>query len=76
MPKSDDEVRKQIEEFCQRVLAGSKPEFLDRAAMEADAKTKGKYDQGYRAAKASQGGMRTYTMTYNPSTERIDVEYH
>ena len=75
MAKSDDEVRKQMDEFCQRVLAGSKPNYLDKSAMEAKADSKGKYDQGYRVATAQQG-MRTYTLTYNPTTDRIDVVYH
>ena len=75
MAKSEDEVRQLIEGFCQRVLAGSKPAYMDKAAMEAKTDTKGKYDQGYRIATAQQG-MRTYTLTFNPTTDRIDVVYH
>ena len=75
MAKNDDEIRKQIDEFCQRVLNGSTPTYLDKAGMEGKAETKGKYDQGYRVAMAQQG-MRNYTLTYNPTTEKIDVVYH
>lgn len=75
MAKSEDEIRKQMEGFCQRVLAGAKLVYMDKAAMDAAADTKGKYDQGYRVATAQQG-MRNYTLTFNPTSDRIDVVYH
>ncbi|MBI2888235.1 MAG: hypothetical protein HYY02_13665 [Chloroflexi bacterium] len=75
MPKSDAEITTQMEEFCQRVLQGAKPKILNRDEMEAQASLKGKYAQGYRVAQA-QHGLRTYTVTFNPTTERLEVEYH
>lgn len=72
---SDNEIQQKIEEYCQRVLSGAKPRVLSKNEMEERDNLKGLYDKGYRSAEALQG-LRVYTLTYNPQSDRIEVVYH